>query len=45
MTAAAEKWISLEPKIARDGRSWRLFVGFVMRSQGSGHVIMKRSID
>ena len=31
MTAAAEKWISLEPKIARNGQSWCLFISFVMR--------------
>ena len=35
MTAAAGEWIPLEPKIARDGHSWRLFVSFVTRLRES----------
>ncbi len=31
MTSAAGMWIPLEPKIARDGQPWRLFVGLVTR--------------
>ena len=33
---AATDWIKLEPKIAREGPSWRLYISLVMRLRGSG---------